>query len=143
MQKIKFFPYILRNIYNVNGRGKNKKRILKIPAEILTGLAVGAINGLLGGGGGMLCVPLLEKGLGESVKISHASTVLVILPVCVAGAFVYAANGTYGYSALIVAAGAVAGGILGSVFLKNAGSGTVAVIFALLTIAAGVRSVWK
>ena len=41
-----------------------KSKIKKTATEVLTGLAVGAINGLLGGGGGMLCVPLLEKGLG-------------------------------------------------------------------------------
>lgn len=121
-----------------------KTKIGKTAAEVLTGLAVGAINGLLGGGGGMLCVPLLEKGLGESVKASHASTVLIILPVCIAGALVYIANGTSANVPILpVAAGAVAGGILGSLFLKNAPPSAVTVIFALLTIAAGVRSVWR
>ena len=121
-----------------------KSKIKKTATEVLTGLAVGAINGLLGGGGGMLCVPLLEKGLGESVKVSHASTVLVILPVCIAGALVYISEGTAADVPLLpVAVGAVLGGILGSLFLKNASSSAVTVIFALLTIVAGVRSVWR
>ena len=121
-----------------------KSKIKKTATEVLTGLAVGAINGLLGGGGGMLCVPLLEKGLGESVKVSHASTVLVILPVCIAGALVYISEGTAADVPLLpVAVSAVLGGILGSLFLKNASSSAVTVIFALLTIAAGVRSVWR
>ena len=121
-----------------------KSKIKKTATEVLTGLAVGAINGLLGSGGGMLCVPLLEKGLGESVKVSHASTVLVILPVCIAGALVYISEGTAADVPLLpVAVGAVLGGILGSLFLKNASSSAVTVIFALLTIAAGVRSVWR
>ena len=121
-----------------------KSKIKKTATEVLTGLAVGAINGLLGGGGGMLCVPLLEKGLGESVKVSHASTVLVILPGCIAGALVSISEGTAADVPLLpVAVGAVLGGILGSLFLKNASSSAVTVIFALLTIAAGVRSVWR
>lgn len=121
-----------------------KAKIKKTVTEIVTGLAVGAINGLIGGGGGMLCVPLLEKGLGESVKVSHASTVLIILPVCIAGAIVYIAKGNISEVPILpVAVGAVAGGIIGAFFLKSASPKAVTVIFALLTVAAGVRSVWR
>ena len=146
MQKVKFFRLILRIIYNVKINDKSiGGKIKKTLAEILTGLAVGAINGLFGGGGGMLCVPLLENVLGESVKISHASTVMIILPVCIAGAFVYVASGGVAAASSLfpVAAGAVAGGVIGSLLLKNAKSKAIAVIFALITVAAGVRSVWR
>lgn len=109
-------------------------------AEILTGTVVGFANGLLGGGGGMLCVPLLEKGLKEDVKVSHATTVLVILPICIASAVVYWSSGKYDFiSNMPVMIGVVGGGVLGSVLLKKAGGKVVAVVFAGLMILAGVR----
>ena len=91
--------------------GKVKKSVL----EIAVGAAVGLINGLLGGGGGMLCVPLLSEVLGEDVKVSHATTVLVIFPVCLVAAVVYTVCGhTQLPSTYFVMAGATAGGVLGS-----------------------------
>ena len=44
------------------------------------GTLVGGANSLFGGGGGMLAVPLLN-GLGYEEKQSHATAILVILPV--------------------------------------------------------------
>ncbi len=116
------------------------KKGWKAAAEAAVGAAVGAANGLLGGGGGMLCVPLLEKALGEDVKVSHATTVLVILPVCVASAIVYWSSGRFAIDAnLPVIFGVVAGGVLGSALLKIMNGRVTAVIFAALMIMAGVR----
>lgn len=116
------------------------KRGAKLTAELLTGSAVGLANGLLGGGGGMLCVPLLEKALKEDVKVSHATTVLIILPICIASAIVYWSSGKFDFvSNIPVVIGVVVGGIVGSVLLKVMKGRVIAVIFALLMIAAGVR----
>ena len=113
-----------------------------IAAEVVAGAAVGAVNGLLGGGGGMLCVPLLTGVAHERVKIAHATTVLLILPVCIASASVYWASGRFDFVAEVpVIVGVVAGGIIGSVLLKVLRGRAIAVIFALLMIAAGLRSV--
>ncbi len=116
------------------------KNPLKTIVEILTGGAVGLASGLLGGGGGMLCVPLLEKVLKEDVKVSHATTVLVILPICVASAIVYWSSGNYDFADnLPVILGVLVGGTVGSFMLKNLRGKTVAVVFALLMIIAGAR----
>jgi len=49
----------------------------------LSGAVAGAVNGLLGAGGGMLLVPLLQKtGSLEEQQVFPAS-VAVILPLCV------------------------------------------------------------
>lgn len=115
--------------------GKIKDNALKIAV----GAAVGAVNGLLGGGGGMLCVPFLEKILGENVKVSHATTVLVIFPVCAVAAAIYAAGGSADMpETLFVMAGGAAGGAFGSIALKAAAPKAVAVIFAVIVAAAGV-----
>ncbi len=116
------------------------KKPIKTILEIVTGGAVGLASGLLGGGGGMLCVPLLEKVLKEDVKVSHATTVLVMLPICLAGAIVYWSSGKYGFAEnLPVILGVLLGGAAGSALLKKLGGRAVAVIFACLMIAAGVR----
>ena len=120
--------------------GKVKKSLL----EIAVGAAVGLINGLLGGGGGMLCVPLLSEVLGEDVKVSHATTVLVIFPVCLVAAVVYTVCGhTQLPSTYFVMAGATAGGVLGSLLLKAAPPVAVRSFFALVVAGAGVGMIWR
>ena len=46
------------------------------------GFFAGALNGLLGAGGGMVVVPLLDKA-GLPPKKSHATSVCAILPICI------------------------------------------------------------
>ena len=38
---------------------------------ILSGLTIGIVNGFFGGGGGMICVPLLEKILKKHMVIFY------------------------------------------------------------------------
>ena len=52
------------------------------------GFFAGALNGLLGAGGGMVVVPLLDKA-GLPPKKSHATSVCVILPICIFSAVLY------------------------------------------------------
>lgn len=52
------------------------------------GLGVGLLNGLLGAGGGMVLVPLLAA-LGLGGKESHATSLLVILPLSLLSAGLY------------------------------------------------------
>ena len=115
------------------------KRVKK-SVMILGGFGVGFASGFFGGGGGMLCVPLLEKLIGERTKIAHATAMLIILPISVASAITYIAGGFFDPLLTLTAGGGViAGGIIGALLLKNLRSGVVAVIFAVLMIAAGVK----
>ena len=56
----------------------NKKSVV----TAVSGVLIGAVNGLFGAGGGMLAVPLLTK-LGLERKQAHANAVAVILPITV------------------------------------------------------------
>lgn len=107
---------------------------------IAGGLTVGFANGFFGGGGGMLCVPLLDKALGEKTKISHATAMLVILPISVASAVTYVVNGYFDLRVTLFAGiGVIVGGIVGALLLKKLDSGVVGIIFALVMVAAGIK----
>lgn len=51
--------------------------------SILAGLAAGAINGLLGAGGGMVLVPLLSSGSDLEENETFSSSIVIILPICI------------------------------------------------------------
>ena len=119
-------------------KGKSKKQII----VALCGMVTGFINGFLGGGGGMLCVPIFEKVLKLENKEAHATTLCVILPLCVVSSFVYIYNNSLDFVELIlVTGGAVLGGILGAFLLKKLNSKWVRVIFAIIMLVAGIKMV--
>lgn len=109
--------------------------------NIIGGAIIGALSGFFGGGGGMLCVPLLEL-TGLETKKAHATAIAVILPVCVVSAAVYIFNGYFSYRECLAAVlGVVLGGIIGAYALKSLNSFSVALIFALLMAAVGIKLV--
>ncbi len=105
------------------------------------GALVGAVSGFFGGGGGMLCVPLLEM-YGLNAKSSHATALLVILPICIVSAAIYIANGYFDYISVVCAIiGVSIGGIAGALALDKLNSAAVGLIFAALMIAIGLKLV--
>ena len=101
------------------------------------GTLVGWANSLFGGGGGMLAVPVLN-GLGYTEKQSHATAILVILPVSFLSFLLYAFRG-YAQTVVLIptALGVTVGGILGAKLLGNLSTKSVQIAFAFLQLAAG------
>lgn len=62
----------------------------------LPGFIAGILNGLLGAGGGMVVVPMLEKSGIEPNK-SHATSIAVIVPLCILSAILYLAGNNLSY----------------------------------------------
>jgi len=86
----------------------------------LAGAAAGAVNGLLGAGGGMLLVPLLSLWCGVDDKRSFATAVAVILPLCLVSAGVFAVKNTLPLGvAWPYLAGGLLGGALGGLLFKK------------------------
>ena len=103
------------------------------------GILTGAVNGLFGGGGGMVAVPLLRM-IGYEDKEAHATAIFVIAPVCAASAVVYIINGYAALDVIIPAAvGSVAGGLAGAIALEKFPKTIINYIFIAVMFAAGVR----
>ena len=119
-------------------KGEMEEKGLQNSRRILCGGAVGLANGLFGGGGGRIAVPMLQStGLEE--KNAHATAILLILPVSVLSFVLYAWKGLYDFSVLIpTAIGVTAGGLLGAWLLGRLPVKTVNIIFAFLQAAAGL-----
>ncbi len=107
--------------------------------SVLGGLGLGAVNGLFGGGGGMVAVPLLSA-LGYGEKQSHATAILIIAPVCAVSVLTYVFNGFIRADVIIPAAiGNVAGGLLGALALGKLPKFWVQAAFIAVMLSAGVR----
>ena len=112
---------------------------VKTAAIYASSAAVGLISGFFGGGGGMLCVPLLQlRGL--PVKQAHATALIVILPLCIVSAAIYIANGYFDTTAVLCAViGVSIGGAAGALMLDKLNGTVVGIIFAALMIAIGIK----
>ena len=103
---------------------KRKNRPL---LSAIFGVAVGAANGLFGGGGGMIAVP-------------HATAIAIILPLSLISGAVYLAKGAADPSVILPScAGVIAGGIVGALLLKKINSRGLSLLFYALMIAAGLK----
>ncbi len=110
-----------------------------IGMRVFGGALIGAANGLLGGGGGMLAVPLLTAG-GLPARKAHATAISVILPASAVSGIIYLFCGYTPFPALVpVALGVAVGGYLGAKLLNVLPVRAVTFMFGLLMLVAGWR----
>ena len=101
----------------------------------MTGLIAGLINGVFGGGGGMIVVPMLTNLLDCKQKLAHATAILIILPLSIVSGLFYAAFGSINLRVgLPTGAGVIIGGVIGALLLKKLSSKIVVIIFSILII---------
>ena len=131
----------LKNTEKRNGKLHNKKFSNKQKiALVLSGAVIGILNGFFGGGGGMVCVPILKKVLALDAKQSHATAIAVIFPLSLISAFIYVINGyIQSFPLLTVGLGVVLGGITGAFALKFLPPKSIRLIFAVIMFVGGVR----
>lgn len=107
------------------------------------GVGVGILNGLLGAGGGMITVPLLEL-LGVRGKRSHATSLAVIVPLSLVSAGVYWWRGWFSpMDALLYLPGGLLGAWLGAALLPRLNTAWVKAVFAVLLLWASWRLLFR
>ncbi len=126
-----------------NGKNPNRvEKIGKVAKNILTiavSLTVGAINGLFGGGGGMLVIPVMTLLLGLEEKKAHSSAILTILPLSLVSSLIYVIRGDFVLkSGGFVTAGVILGGILGTFVMKKLSNNVLSIVFYAIMIFAGI-----
>ena len=120
---------------------KKKEKLSKI-FMMISGVMIGVINGFFGGGGGMLCVPILEKVFKMKTKNAHSTALLVMLPLSIVSGVIYLLNKNVDMFTLgLVGIGTLIGGVLGTFVIKKINSNVLSIIFALIMLAAGIRMV--
>ena len=121
---------------------KTKKGIKQVKhatlISIITGAVAGLINGLFGGGGGMVIVPMLSKLLKFKSKNSHATAILIILPLSIISGLLYLSFGKFSLDIGIpVIIGVIVGGIIGAILLSKLSSKWIMIIFSIVMAIAG------
>ncbi len=86
----------------------------------MPGFFAGALNGMLGGGGGLLLVPLLKRISKVETKAAHATAVAVMMCLSAVSLAVYLFSGELdlSYATPLCIGGAIGGGV-GAIFLKK------------------------
>ncbi len=105
------------------------------------GGAVGIVNGVFGGGGGMIAVPLLERIERRGTAAAHATAIACILPASLVSVSVYLWAGLVPWSIFLpVCIGVTLGGALGAKLLPVLPARAVNVLFAMLMLVAGIKA---
>ena len=136
--------YFITHIMSVNKSLINKKRRITDKKEkilsIILGIITGAINGIFGGGGGMIVVPMLIWLMKYEEKIAHATAILLILPLSIVSGIFYAVFGNFDIKVGIpTGLGVVLGGAIGALLLSKLKSKTLGIIFSVIMLVAAVK----
>lgn len=114
------------------------KKIKKLHIAVF-GAIIGVINGLLGGGGGMIVVPVLTKFFGFNQKEAQATAIFVILPISIASSIIYITHNSINFSNSWPAIlSIIIGGVGGALLLNKLDNKVVRVIFIGLILISGV-----
>lgn len=121
------------------GRGAQGKLV----RTVLVGLAAGFLSGLFGVGGGILIVPGLVYVLAMSQRLAHGTSLAAVLPIAASGVTGYAFEGSIDWPvAVALAAGAMAGAVIGTNALQRLSPSALARVFAVVLVLSAARLVF-
>ena len=110
-------------------------------APVIAGGLAGIANGFFGGGGGMILVPLLVRRCGLSQRQAFATSVAIILPLCILSSVIYYLRGGLDLTAALpYLFGGLVGGWVGGKVFKKVNMLWLRRLFALLILYGGVKA---
>jgi len=127
-------------VIETNVDGENQKQTNNLFVKLIMGVIIGFVNGFWGGGGGMICVPLLMQVIKLPEKNAHATTLLIMLPLSLSSLLIYILKGSMLWlDAIKISIGFVVGGVIGALALKKISNVWLGIVFSLIIIAGGVK----
>ena len=106
----------------------------------LSGAAAGAANGLFGAGGGMVLVPLLTKWAKVDDREAFATSISIVLPLCLISILVYTAKGSIDImAALPYLMGGIIGGFVGGKVFKKVPTAVLHKALGIIILYGGIR----
>jgi uncharacterized membrane protein YfcA len=113
-------------------------------ALVVAGLVVGGLSALFGVGGGLLMVPFIVLVLHEGQHLAEGTSLLVIVPTALAGAFVHWRNGYVSLpDAALLALGGSVGVYVGASLALGTSGGNLQLAFGVFLAVMGARNVWQ
>lgn len=103
-------------------------------------IVVGLVNGLFGGGGGLIAILLLKLSLKLDDKVSHATTTIAMGIVSLPTFITYCATIPFNiWLTVLVAIGTIIGSIFGSMLLKKISPKVLNALLILVILASGIK----
>ena len=116
----------------------------KLAGSILAGFGAGAVNGLFGIGGGMILIPLLSLLTDWDDEEIFASSLSIILPICLVTLIATAFTSQIAWSASIpYLLGSGVGGLLAGFIGRKIPVQLLHKALGLLVIWGGIRYLWQ
>lgn len=120
----------------------------RIPTGLVAGAGIGIVAALMGVAGGELLIPTIVLLFAVDIKTAGSLSLVVSLPTMLVAFARYSRDGSFivlrhnGAFVLVMAAGSVAGTVLGGLLLDVVPSGVVVPALVLLLLASAVK-VWR
>jgi uncharacterized membrane protein YfcA len=115
-------------------------RVRRLPVGLAFSLAAGAISGLLGLGGGIIKVPVLNTFCGIPIRVAAATSTFMIGVTAAASAFLYFSRGDMApVLTAAVALGALPGSLLGAHLSDRVQTRSLKIIMAAVLLVVGAR----
>ena len=111
---------------------------------IISGAAAGLVCGMFGAGGGMVLIPLLVHLGGMESRIAFASSLSIMLPVCLVSLVSYGITDGIPFSeSLPYLIGGTAGGLLAGILYKRIPTRLLHRAMGLFILWGGLRLIWN
>ncbi|MBQ7307000.1 MAG: sulfite exporter TauE/SafE family protein [Clostridia bacterium] len=137
---------IILAIFEQNNIMLKRNNIKNLLLQIGLGSIIGFINGFFGGGAGMIIVPSLIHFFKLEDKKAHATSLVIVFPLCVISSIIYLINSQQNMDfgiCIKVGIGFVIGGITGALLLKKIDNKVLRIIFSLVMVICGIIQIIK